>query len=72
MSIAGGTVGIAMMDSMVEEARSVLATIIAHVINFIRTLAIYVMEYMRKFMTYLAENPLAMTMFVSNIIVWIS
>lgn len=61
-----------LVDTVSDEARSVLASAITQIINFIRTLVAYAMEYMRKFYTYMAEHPLAMTLFIANVIVWVS
>lgn len=69
---AGTVVGTALADTMVEESRSALATAIAHIINFIRTLAVYAMEYMRRFLAWCGEHPLAAVLLVANIITWVS
>ena len=66
------SVGIMLADTVSDEARSVVASAITQIINFIRTLVAYVMEYMKKFYTYMAEHPLAMTLFIANVMVWVS
>jgi len=50
-------------QEVVEEATS----IIAHIINFIRQVASFVYTEVRRFITYLAENPLYFFVFAVNI-----
>jgi len=63
---------LALSDTMTEEARSVVATAIAQIINFIRTMVVYALEVVRRLMTYASENPLAFTLAIANVIIWIS
>jgi len=55
-----------------EEARSTIATVIAQVITIVRQIIAYVMEYMRKFLEWSGEHPLASTLLLANMVIWMS
>lgn len=56
----------------VEEARSVLASVLTQMINTVRTILAYVMEIFSRFVKYAGEHPLAMVLTVANVCIWIS
>jgi len=68
----GETVTTPVMEETVEEARSVLATIIANVVSLIRTLAIYVMEIARMLVKWIGEHPLATILAIVNVSILVS
>ena len=55
-----------------EEARSAIATVLAQVITFVRQIFAYIMEYMKRFLEWSGEHPLASTLLLANIMIWIS
>jgi len=55
-----------------EEARSAIGTVLAQLFTIIRNILNYVLEYARKFFQWAGENPLYATLFVSNLIIWLS
>ena len=55
-----------------EEASSAIGTFIAQIITLIRNIINYVLEYVRKFITWAGEHPLATTLFTVNFIIWVS
>jgi len=55
-----------------EEARSTIATVLAQTITLIRQIIAYIMEYMRKFLEWSGDHPLASTLLLANIMVWVS
>jgi len=65
-------VPIMLSDTLAEESRSVIATVIAQIINAIRTCIAYALEYMRKFLEWSGEHPLASLLLLNTIIVFIS
>ena len=68
----GETVTTPIMEETVEEARSVLATIIANVVSLIRTLAIYVCEIARMLVKWIGEHPLATILAIANVCILVS
>jgi len=55
-----------------EEARSVIGTVIAQIITLVRNVISYVMEYLRRFMAWAGEHPLATILFIANVTIWVS
>ena len=55
-----------------EEARSIIGTVLAQAITLIRNIVSYVMEYVRRFLAWVGEHPLASTLMVVNMAIWIS
>jgi len=55
-----------------EEAVSVAGTYIAQIITLIRNIVNYVLEYVRKFISWSGEHPLATILFVTNFAIWVS
>ena len=55
-----------------EEARSTIATVLAQIITIVRQIIAYVMEYMRKFLEWSGEHPLASTLLLANMVIWMS
>ena len=65
-------VPIMLSDQVSEEARSVLASLITQIINFVRTLIAYVMEIIRRFTQWAGEHPLATLLFITNFAILIA
>jgi len=57
---------------MGREAESALATTIGQFFAQIRTILAYILEYLRRFLSWAGEHPLATTLFVSNLIIWMA
>ena len=55
-----------------EEAKSTIATVLAQIITLLRQFFAYIMEYMRKFLEWSGEHPLASLMLLTNMIIWVS
>lgn len=55
-----------------EESVSVLGTTIAQIITLVRNIINYVLEYMRKFVSWAGEHPLATILFITNFSIWVS
>jgi len=55
-----------------EEARSVLGSVVSQMIAVVRQILSYVMALTRQLMTYAGEHPLAMTLMVCNVMIWVS
>jgi len=55
-----------------EEARSVIGTVLAQAITLVRNVVSYVLEYVRKFLAWVGEHPLAATLLIANMAIWIS
>jgi len=72
MAMATATVPAMLTDSVAEEARSTVASLITQIINTVRTILAYAMEVMRRFMQWAGEHPLATVLTVANICIWVS
>lgn len=59
-------------DTIAEEARSIVGSLIAHIINTVRTLIAYAMEVVRRFMQWAGEHPLASVLMIANVVIWVS
>ncbi len=70
--MATATVPAMLTDSVAEEARSTVASLITQIINTVRTILAYAMEVMRRFMQWAGEHPLATVLTVANICIWVS
>jgi hypothetical protein len=57
---------------VVEEARSVLGSVISQIIAIIRQLISYLKDLFMKLMEYLAENPEYAIMLIANAIIFFS
>lgn len=55
-----------------EEARSVLGTLIAQIIGAVRAVINLALGVVRQLVQWAGENPMALTMGVANLIIWIS
>lgn len=53
------------------ESFSVEATALAQFMTLIRNIVNYVLEYMRQFIIWAGEHPLATTLLVTNFAIWI-
>jgi len=65
-------VGLMLTDTVAEEARSTVASLITQIINTVRTIVAYALEVMRRFMQWIGEHPLAMVLTIADICIWIS
>jgi len=59
-------------DTVAEEARSALASLLTQIINLVRNIVAYVMEMVRRFMQWAGEHPLACVLTVANVCIWVS
>jgi len=57
---------------IIEEARSVLGSVISQIIAIIRQLISYLRDFFMMLMKYLAENPEYAIMLISNAIIFFS
>lgn len=55
-----------------EEARSVLGTLIAQIIGIVRAIINTVLSVVRQVVQWSGENPMALTLGVANLIIWVS
>lgn len=55
-----------------EEARSVLGSMVTQMIAIVRQMLTYVYILTRQVMTYAGEHPLALTLLVCNVMIWVS
>jgi len=55
-----------------EEASSAFGTTIAQILTLIRNIINYVLEYMRKFIAWAGEHPLATILFITNFTIWVT
>jgi len=55
-----------------EEARSVLGSFITQLIGIVRQLIKWVTDVAKRIIEWTAEHPLAMTLLVANICIWVS
>jgi len=55
-----------------EEARSVLGSVVTQLVAIVRQIINYVMSITRQVITYAGEHPLALTLMVCNVMVWIA
>jgi len=69
---AGLTTGVMLSDTVAEEARSLLASLVTQIINAVRTAIAYALEVMRRFIQWCGEHPLAAMLTVANIAIWVS
>jgi hypothetical protein len=55
-----------------EESRSVLASLITQVIGILRQVVDAVLRVARSILAYASENPLAFTLLITNVMIWIA
>jgi len=55
-----------------EEARSVLGSLVTRLIGIVQQIMAFVTQVARQLMTYAGEHPLALTLTVANICVWMA
>jgi hypothetical protein len=55
-----------------EEARSVLGSFITQLIAIVRQLIKWVTDVAKRLIEWTAKHPLAMTLLVANICIWVS
>ena len=72
MAAAENAAPVMLSDTVAEEARSTVASLITQIINTVRTIIAYVMEIVRRFMQWAGEHPLATVLTVANICIWVS
>lgn len=67
LAVAGTAVSPAM-----EESKSLLATIAGQLIAIVRQIIDFVLKIGSKIVRYASEHPLALTLLVANIMIWVS
>jgi len=55
-----------------EEGRSVLGSLITRLIAILHNIIDHVIRIAKQVITYASEHPLAMTLLVANIMIWVS
>lgn len=55
-----------------EEARSVLGTMIAQIIGIVRAIINFAIKVGGKVVEWAGEHPLALTLAVANMVIWVS
>ncbi|MBS7270394.1 MAG: hypothetical protein KIH10_16355 [Candidatus Freyarchaeota archaeon] len=55
-----------------EEGRSIIGSLITRLIALVHRILDEVLKVSRQFITYASEHPLAMTLLVANIMVWVT
>jgi hypothetical protein len=55
-----------------EESRSVLASLITQVIGILRQVVDAVLRVARTILAYASENPLAFTLLITNVMIWMA
>jgi hypothetical protein len=55
-----------------EESRSVLASLITQVIGILRQVVDAVLRVARSILAYASENPLAFTLLITNVMIWMA
>jgi len=65
-------VGVMLADTVAEESRSALGSLITQIINTVRTIVAYALEVMRRFMQWVGEHPLSAILTIINVCVWVS
>jgi hypothetical protein len=60
------------MEQVYEEGRSVLGSLVTRLIAIVQQIMAYVMSITRQIVTYAGEHPLALTLVVSNMMIWVS
>jgi len=59
-------------EEMYEEARSVLGSLITRLISIVQQILRWVITVASKIIEWAGEHPLAMTLLVANICIWVS
>jgi len=68
----GMGMGQAVAEESIEEARSVLGSLITQIIATIRTILRYVMHLSNRIIEYASQHPLALILLTANVCIWIS
>jgi len=55
-----------------EEARSVLGSLVTQLIAIVRQIMAFTLNMSRQLITYASEHPLALTLMVANVCIWMS
>jgi hypothetical protein len=55
-----------------EEARSVLATVFGQLLAMVRSIVNFLMKISAQLFTYISEHPLAATLAICNVMIWVS
>ncbi|MEM2446861.1 MAG: hypothetical protein QW734_09405 [Candidatus Bathyarchaeia archaeon] len=55
-----------------EEGRSILGSLITRLIAIVHRILDEVLKVARQIITYASEHPLAMTLLVANMMIWVS
>jgi hypothetical protein len=59
-------------EEVYEEGRSALGSLITQLLSIVRTIITYAIRIARQVITYAGEHPLAMTLLVCNVMIWIT
>ena len=62
----------AVAQTSADEARSVLASLVTQLLALVREIVDHAIKMAKQIIKYLSEHPLAMTLLVCNIMIWIS
>jgi hypothetical protein len=60
------------MEQVYEEGRSVLGSLVTRMIAIVQQIIAYVMSITRQIVTYAGEHPLALTLVVANMMIWVT
>lgn len=72
MAEAVAVAGAGAVSPAVEEAKSLMATIAGQLLSIVRQIIQTVLSITQQIINYASEHPLAMTLLVSNIMIWVS
>jgi hypothetical protein len=59
-------------QTFADESRSAIGSLITQLIALVRQIIDHVIGVARQVITYAGEHPLAMTLLVSNVMIWVS
>jgi len=59
-------------EQVYEEGRSILGSLITRLLAIVQQIISHVVHIARQIMTYASEHPLAMTLLIANIMIWVS
>jgi hypothetical protein len=71
VSVLGTNVDVEETQAM-EEGRSVLASFITQLMAIVHRILSEMLAFSRRFIQYASENPLALVLLASNVMIWIS
>jgi len=62
----------AIVEGVLEEAKSVLATLINNIMSIIRMIVAWCMEFFNRIVDFAGQHPEAFLLTVGNLIIWVS